>query len=106
MTPPPDCYGSYRLEVRGDLEVVTPLHIGSGERLDIITDAPVLRTGNLHDGVPFIPGSSLRGILRSRLESEQSQIGVPDDAYQGFLWIRRQSGESRSASCFRFLATV
>lgn len=74
-------YGPYRLEVKGELHVETAMHIGSGERLGVLTDDPIVRVANLPQGDPFIRGSSLRGVLRSRLEREQTQIGVPTKYY-------------------------
>ena len=47
------------------------LHIGSG-MADARTDAPFLRD---HNGHPLIPGSSLRGVLRSRLEKILQAVG-------------------------------
>lgn len=48
----------------GLLEILTPLRVSSGRASDD-TDAPLIRNFN---GVPYIPGSSLRGALRSELE--------------------------------------
>ncbi len=55
-------------EIRGTLVNETPLHIGAGgTRLpDEEVDNPVIR---LPDGTPFIPGSSLKGVLRSIVEA-------------------------------------
>lgn len=46
------------------LELITPLHIGSGER-DGISDAGVVRDFN---GLPGIPGTSIQGLLRAAVE--------------------------------------
>lgn len=48
----------------GKLELVTPLRISSGRASDE-TDAPFMR---LYDETLFIPGSSLRGAIRSEVE--------------------------------------
>lgn len=53
----------YRLVTRITLEAASPLAVGSGD-IDIITDAPVARDIN---GLPYIPGSSLAGVLRHAL---------------------------------------
>ncbi len=53
----------YRLVARVTLEAVSPLALGSGDK-DIITDAPVARDIN---GLPYIPGSSLVGVMRHAL---------------------------------------
>jgi CRISPR-associated protein Csm3 len=52
----------YRFE--GDLELDTALRLSSGRASDV-TDAPLMRD---RAGRPFMPGSSLRGALRSELE--------------------------------------
>ncbi len=59
-----------RIEVEGTLITDTGLHIGSGEREG--TDASILRS--LH-GWPYIPGSSLKGVLRARVESVAHLLG-------------------------------
>jgi CRISPR-associated protein Csm3 len=56
-----------RLILQGVIEAVTPLHIGSGRsEMEIEeVDMPILRAP---DGEPYIPGSSLKGKLRSEVE--------------------------------------
>lgn len=57
---------SSRLRLRGELVTQTALHIGAGGASDMeVTDLPVLKTAQ---GYPFIPGSSLKGIVRSTVE--------------------------------------
>ena len=54
--------------IEGDLELVTGLHIGAGNdeiRIGGI-DNPVLK--HPYSGQPYIPGSSLKGKVRSLLE--------------------------------------
>lgn len=53
-----------RYSFEGELELVTPLRISSGRASDE-TDAPFMR---LYDGTLYIPGSSLRGAIRSEVE--------------------------------------
>lgn len=60
----------YRLE--GDLELVTGLRLSSGRASDE-SDAPLMRT---RAGVPYIPGSSLRGAIRSELERMIPELGL------------------------------
>lgn len=57
-----------RYIVKGTIVAETPLHIGAGnEGIDPVdTDNAVIKD---IDGNPFIPGSSLKGALRSRLET-------------------------------------
>jgi|GEM_PF-242138 len=52
---------------KGTLVLASGLHIGGG-RLSPVTgsDSPVMKD---FDGLPFIPGSSFKGVLRSALES-------------------------------------
>lgn len=56
-----------RLELTGTLTTITALRVGAGRSIEPIgSDIPVVKDvlGN-----PFIPGSSFKGALRSRLES-------------------------------------
>lgn len=47
------------------LQLKTPLHIGGGYDSETDTDLPIIRT---KDGRPYIPGSSIKGVLRSASE--------------------------------------
>jgi CRISPR/Cas system CSM-associated protein Csm3 (group 7 of RAMP superfamily) len=53
--------------LRFELELEQPLHIGSGSKE--LRDGKVVRTFVRSGGKPVIPGSSLRGALRSRYEA-------------------------------------
>lgn len=56
------------VELKGEIEVVTGLHIGAGDlemRIGGVDNA-VIR--NPRDNAPYIPGSSLKGKIRSLLE--------------------------------------
>jgi CRISPR/Cas system CSM-associated protein Csm3 (group 7 of RAMP superfamily) len=56
-----------RLVVTGQLELRTPMRIGSGKSSEVTSpDQPVMKDTLGH---PIIPGSSLKGVLRSHLES-------------------------------------
>lgn len=56
-----------RVKLEGTLTLLSGLHIGKGRALDpVASDLPVLKDRN---GNPFIPGSSLKGVLRSNLEA-------------------------------------
>jgi CRISPR-associated RAMP protein (TIGR02581 family) len=56
-----------RLRLEGVLATRTALHIGAGGSGDALgTDSPVVRTAG---GTPYIPGSSLKGVLRSAAEA-------------------------------------
>jgi CRISPR-associated RAMP protein (TIGR02581 family) len=56
----------------GEIVLLNELHIGSG-RGNEKTDALVITS---HDNKPFIPGSSLRGALRTTIERIVSAIGL------------------------------
>lgn len=56
----------------GVLETRTALHLGSGTSLSTATDAPILRGA---DGRPLIPGSSVKGALRSVSERLLRALG-------------------------------
>lgn len=49
----------------GMLKMTTGLHVGGGKATLSYTDSPVVLTP---EGLPFIPGSSLKGVLRSTAE--------------------------------------
>ncbi|MEM9553818.1 MAG: CRISPR-associated RAMP protein Csx7 [Acidobacteriota bacterium] len=56
-----------RHRLTGQLQAETALRVGAGSSLDAAnTDQPVMRDGL---GRPFLPGSSLKGALRSALEA-------------------------------------
>src|SRR5579859_4317793 len=54
-----------RYVFHGKLAMTTGLHIGGGKATLSHTDSPVVLTP---EGLPFIPGSSLKGVLRSTIE--------------------------------------
>ena len=62
-------FNRYQLDLTLKLE--TPLRLSSGRASDD-TDAPLMRR---FDGMPFIPGSSLRGAIRSEIERIISGVG-------------------------------
>ncbi|HNP69950.1 MAG TPA: CRISPR-associated RAMP protein Csx7 [Kouleothrix sp.] len=56
-----------RLEIQGILVAQTALRIGAGRSNDVIgNDLPVLRDSL---GAPFVPGASLKGAFRARVEA-------------------------------------
>jgi CRISPR-associated protein Csm3 len=64
----------HRTSVEGTLAARTGLRVGCGRDLDsLATDLPVLRG---HDREPFIPGSSLKGVLRAGSEKLLRGIAV------------------------------
>lgn len=61
--------------LKGKIECITGLHIGgSKDKMEIGgVDSPVIR--NPHNRLPYIPGSSLKGKLRSVLEYAMGVVG-------------------------------
>jgi CRISPR-associated RAMP protein, csm3 family len=78
-------YGKILIE--GKLEVVTGLHIGGSSSFAAIgaVDSPVVR--NSRDNQPMIPGSSLKGKMRSLLARQRNQkiSGNMDEDEEGIL---------------------
>lgn len=64
------------LELTGRIELLSGLHIGAGDAEMHIggTDSPVIK--NPHTNMPYIPGSSLKGKMRSLLEWKLGVVGV------------------------------
>lgn len=65
----------YTFEI--ELKLVTPLHIGANQEEAVTSDNPVVRDVN---GVPFIPGSSLKGLLRTASERALHLLSFERDA--------------------------
>lgn len=76
-------------KLTGRLELVTGLHIGSGNTEMHIggTDNPVIK--NPVSGEPYIPGSSLKGKMRSLLEWELGVVGITEGKPLGFRHVER-----------------
>lgn len=71
-------------KITGTLELVTGLHIGSGNNEMHIggTDNPIIK--HPVTGEPYIPGSSIKGKIRSLLEWELGVVGITDGSPLGF----------------------
>ncbi|MDF9391738.1 MULTISPECIES: type III-A CRISPR-associated RAMP protein Csm3 [Methylococcus] len=76
-------------KLTGTLELVSGLHIGSGNTEMHIggTDNPVIKHPLTQH--PYIPGSSLKGKIRSLLEWELGVVGITDGTPLGFKHIDR-----------------
>ena len=76
-----------KLILEGDLHCETGLHIGAGKGTTEIggADNPVVKDAF---GRPYIPGSSLRGKLRSLLE-QSSGLAVPSE----LVYVSRRKGQ-------------
>ena len=70
-----------KIEISGKLEVVTGLHIGGSSAFSAIgaVDSPVVRDSRTN--MPMIPGSSLKGKMRTLLAIRYNQTvaATPDD---------------------------
>jgi len=79
----------------GALELVTGLHIGSGNNEMHIggTDNPVLKNPVTQE--PYIPGSSLKGKMRSLLEWKLGAAGLTNGKPLGFQHIGRVAENER-----------
>lgn len=75
--------GPLLVQVRGTLEMTGPWHVGTGQTLSIATDAPLLRCES--SGNVFLPGASLRGVLRSYLLQEAIPLGCDMDSLERFF---------------------
>ncbi len=83
--------GAFRVECRVTVRFRSPLHIGTGERLSLETDAPVLRDAR---GLAWIPGSSLRGVIRDWCEREAPLLGVSRAAISRLFGATPPPGKS------------
>lgn len=83
-------------KITGKLELVSGLHIGSGNNEMHIggTDNPVIK--HPLTGEPYIPGSSIKGKIRSLLEWELGVVGVTEGAPLGFSHIRHLQGDAQT----------
>ena len=57
------------------LQAVSPLHAGTGQSADII-DLPIARMKST--GIPFVPGSSLKGVLRDECATRATPVAEKD----------------------------
>lgn len=79
-------------EIQGQIELVSGLHIGSGNTEMHIggTDNPVIK--NPVTNQPYIPGSSLKGKMRSLLEWRAGVVSITEGKPLGFKHMRKLSG--------------
>ncbi len=79
-------------DIQGLIELVSGLHIGSGNAEMHIggTDNPVIK--NPVTGEPYIPGSSLKGKMRSLMEWRAGVVGIADGKPLGFKHLPKLSG--------------
>lgn len=75
-------------KLTGQIELITGLHIGSGNNEMHIggTDNPVIKHPKTLE--PYIPGSSIKGKIRSLLEWRLGVVGVADGKPLGFKHVQ------------------
>lgn len=85
-------------KLTGTLELVSGLHIGSGDSEMHIggTDKPVIK--NPITQQPYIPGSSIKGKIRSLLEWELGVVSLTDGNPLGFTHLSKLDGNQRTQS--------
>ncbi len=83
-------------KMAGVLELVTGLHIGSGNTEMHIggTDNPVIK--HPKTGEPYIPGSSIKGKIRSLLEWRLGVVGITEGKPLGFGHIGNLQADIRA----------
>ncbi len=70
---------TYRHLARVTIEAVTPIAVGSGQE-SVLTDRLVVKDVN---GLPYLPGTSLAGILRQALTTPDNKASIGD--FFGFV---------------------
>ncbi len=85
-------------KIQGSITLLTGLHIGSGNTEMHIggTDSPVIK--NPITQQPYIPGSSIKGKMRSLLEWEAGLIGITDGRPVSFEHLAELKGEDIDAA--------
>lgn len=82
------------LDLRGEIELLTGLHIGAGDLAMRIggIDNPVICGSR--DNNPYIPGSSLKGKIRSLLEWRSGAIGSANGKPLGVDALKHDEGSA------------
>jgi CRISPR-associated protein Csm3 len=83
-------------KITGTLELLSGLHIGGGNTEMHIggTDNPVIK--NPVNNQPYIPGSSIKGKMRSLLEWRAGVVGLTNGKPLGFQHIRQLEGAQQA----------
>ena len=84
-----------KIEITGEIEVVSGLHIGASDAFAAIgaIDSPVIR--DAYSDFPMIPGSSLKGKIRSLLSKaypngiEETADDDSDNILRLFGWAKK-----------------
>ena len=61
-----------KILIQGEIEILTGMHIGGGDSFSAIgaVDSPIIR--DAISGLPIIPGSSIKGKLRTLLARDKT----------------------------------
>jgi len=78
-----------KLEISGVIESLTGLHIGGGSQFAAIGAVDSVVIKDIQDDLPMIPGSSLKGKLRSLLSKQLSDGNLPKEHNQDDDRIKR-----------------
>lgn len=88
-----------KIFIRGKLYALTGLHIGGNSVGMAIGGADAVVVRNPLNNEPYVPGSSLRGKMRSLLERVRGQEGVNQNPEGGFCFAgKREALAGRDAS--------
>jgi len=81
------------IQIKGKVKIVTGLHIGAGSEVLEIggLDNPVVK--HPHTGEPYIPGSSLKGKMRSLMEWKLGKIYVEEKDKNSEKVTRKEEGK-------------
>ena len=85
-----------KLEISGVIESLTGLHIGGGSQFAAIGAVDSVVIKDIQDDLPMIPGSSLKGKLRSLLSKQLSDGNIPKEHNQDDDRIKRLFGHAES----------
>ncbi len=85
-----------KLEISGVIESLTGLHIGGGSQFAAIGAVDSVVIKDIQDDLPMIPGSSLKGKLRSLLSKQLSKGNLPKEHNQDDDRIKRLFGHAES----------
>ncbi|MEA1967977.1 MAG: type III-A CRISPR-associated RAMP protein Csm3 [Thermodesulfobacteriota bacterium] len=82
-------------EITGKIVLKSGLHIGAGDTEMRIggTDNPVIKHPHTHE--PYIPGSSLKGKVRSLLELSSGLMGLTNGAPLGLNHFKKLEGDDK-----------
>ena len=83
-----------KLEISGKIESLTGLHIGGGSQFAAIGAVDSVVVKDIDEDFPMIPGSSLKGKLRSLLSRQLNDGGLSKDHNSDNEVIKRLFGHS------------